>query len=329
MTAPDPVPNSSHAGDAPAAARRATQSTAAVAAVLIALKAFALGASGSVSILASLIGSALDLIAALTAIYAGRLSVAGGQDFAKGRGEAAAGLVQAGLIFASSVFVGWAAIQRIFDPRPVAAGGWAVGVTLVAIALTAALIVHRTRVLKSASAQAAEGDGGRAVSDLTAEVVVLIGVASGAWLNAPGLDAAAGLVVAIWLFWGGVGLLKTATASLTAAALTETERAEITHAVLADPRVLAVRALSARRVGAVARVRMQVDLEPALTLAQAHAIVVEAEERVRAVSPGADILIHANPSGAVGVTPTPAPPAAPEIASTPAPASAPAKGPWS
>ena len=29
-----------------------------------------------------------------------------------------AALVQAGLIFASALFIGWAAIERIFDPRP-------------------------------------------------------------------------------------------------------------------------------------------------------------------------------------------------------------------
>ncbi|MNU07089.1 ferrous iron efflux protein F [compost metagenome] len=45
---------------------------------------------------------------------------------------------------------------------------------------------------------------------------------------------------------------------------------------------------------------MHVDLEPGLTLEAAHAIVVEAEQRIEAAFPHADILIHADPRGAVG-----------------------------
>ena len=56
--------------------RQATTLSVAVAVVLIALKAFALGASGSVSILASLADSALDLLGSLGAFFAVRWAAA-------------------------------------------------------------------------------------------------------------------------------------------------------------------------------------------------------------------------------------------------------------
>ncbi|MEG0819699.1 MAG: cation diffusion facilitator family transporter, partial [Brevundimonas sp.] len=119
--------------------RRITTLSVGTATILIVMKAFALGASGSVSILATLADSSLDLIASLATFFAVRWAAAPPDEehrYGHGKAEALAALVQAGLVFASAVFIGWEAVQRIFDPRPVAAGGWAVGVVVASIAVT-------------------------------------------------------------------------------------------------------------------------------------------------------------------------------------------------
>ncbi len=289
-SAPDPV----------AITRRITSLSVAVAVVLIAIKAFALGASGSVSILASLTDSALDLVASLATFFAVRWAAAPADEdhrYGRGKGEAMAGLVQAGLVFASATFIGWEAVQRIFDPRPVSAGGWAVGVIVASIMLTAGLVWLQGRAVKATGSLAVAGDRGHYVADLAAGVVVLIGVVSGAWLRAPGLDAAAGLVVAVWLFWGAFGLLRNAADPLLDRSVSEGERIAVTTAVLADPRITGVHRLRTRAVGPVTMMQMHVDMDPALTLAAAHAILAEAEDRIRAAIPGADILIHPDPRG--------------------------------
>ena len=286
--------------DAAAITRRITSLSVAVAVLLIAMKAFALGASGSVSILASLTDSALDLVASLATFFAVRWAAAPADDehrYGHGKGEAMAALVQAGLVFASAIFIGWEAVQRIFDPRPVGAGGWAVGVVVVSIVLTAGLVWLQGRAVKATGSVAVAGDRGHYVADLAAGVVVLIGVVSGAWLNAPGLDAAAGLVVAVWLFWGGFALLRIAGDPLLDRSVSEGERIAITSAVLADPRITGVHRLRTRAVGSVTMIQMHVDMDPALTLAAAHAILDEAEARIQVAVPGADILIHPDPRG--------------------------------
>lgn len=286
--------------DKAAITRRITRLSVGVAVALIALKAFALGASGSVSILASLTDSSLDLIASLATFYAVRWAAAppdAEHRYGHGKGEAMAALVQAGLIFASAVFIGWEALQRIVDPRPVAAGGWAVGVMIVSIGLTAGLVWLQGKALKATGSLAVAGDRSHYAADLAANVVVLIGVVSGAWLRAPGLDAAAGLVVAIWLFWGAFGLLKDASDHLLDRSAGEAEQQAVTAAVLADPRITGVHALRTRMAGSTLMAQMHVDMDPGLTLEAAHAIVEEAEARIRAILPDSDILIHADPAG--------------------------------
>jgi cation diffusion facilitator family transporter len=331
--------------DAHLATRRITRLSVGVALVLIALKAFALGASGSVSILASLTDSVLDLIASLATFYAVRWAAAPPDDdhrYGHGKGEALAALVQAGLVFASAVFIGWEGIQRIFDPRPVTSGGWATGVVIVSIAITAWLVWMQTQTLKKTGSLAVAGDRAHYAADLAANLVVLIGVISGAYLGAPGLDAAAGLVVAVWLFWGATGMLKAAADHLLDRAVPESDRSAITHAVLSDTRISGVHQLRTRMAGQVMMVQMHVDLAPDLTLDAAHAIVVEAENRVLSHYPTADILIHADPRGharpdaaaqaETAGSPPAAPSSTPTIDAKPRPAAsptAPRKGPWS
>ncbi|CAN5406058.1 cation diffusion facilitator family transporter [soil metagenome] len=291
--------------DAAAVTRRITRLSVGAAVVLIALKAFALGASGSVSILASLTDSALDLAASLATFYAVRWAAAppdADHRHGHGKGEAMAGLVQSGLIFASAVFVGWEAIHRIFDPRPVSAGGWALAVIVISMGLTAALVWYQTQALKKVNSLAVAGDRAHYAADLAAAGVVLIGVVSGAWLHAPGLDAAAGLVVAIWLAWGALGLLKTASTQLLDGSAKDEDIAAITRAVLADPRIRGVHRLRTRMSGSATMVQMHVDLDPKLTLAVAHQILDEAEARILAVVPGADVMMHPDPVSPVGTT---------------------------
>lgn len=282
------------------ATRDATRLSIGVALVLISLKAFALGASGSVAILASLADSALDLVASLVTFFAVRWAAAppdAEHRYGHGKGEAMAALVQAGLIFASALFIGWAAVQRIFDPRPVTAGSWALMVVLISIALTGWLVWMQDRAIRRSGSMAVKADRAHYAADLAASAVVLIGVVSGSFLAAPGLDAAAGLIVAVWLFWGALGLLKEAADHLLDRAVSDADRIAITTAVLADPRISGVHQLRSRMAGPVTMIQMHVDLEPDLTLAEAHAIIVEAEQRLLEAFPRADILIHPDPRG--------------------------------
>lgn len=308
-----PEPKPGPWGSAPTlSTRQITRLSVGVAVFLIALKAFALGASGSVSILASLADSSLDLIASLTTFYAVRWAAApadADHRFGHGKGEAMAALVQAGLVFASAVFIGWEALQRIFDPRPVVGGPWAVGVVVISIAVTAGLVWLQTRSMKASGSVAVSADRAHYAADLAANVVVLIGVISGVYLAAPGLDAAAGLVVAVWLFWGAFGVLKEAGDQLLDREVSDADRIALTNAVLSDPRVGGVHQLRTRMSGSSLIAQMHVDLDRTLSFEASHDIVVAAENRVKAAFPGADVLIHADPRG----------PSAPAVPATPPP----------
>lgn len=197
MTSPSPSP------DRAVSMRRTAALSIGSGVALLGLKAFGFGASGSVSMLASLIETALGLFATIAGFFALRWTA--GPDEAERRDKVMAigALVQAGLIFASAAFVAWAALMRMFDPRPVYGGPWPVAIVLISILVTAGLVWLAARD-RSATGRP------QFVTEMASGVVVLIGVVSGVYLAAPGLDAAAGLVIAVWLFWGALSSLRPA-----------------------------------------------------------------------------------------------------------------------
>ena len=316
------------AKDPAAVNRRITTLSVGVATILVILKTFAYGASGSVSILASLTDSALDLLASLATFFAVRWAAAAPDAehrYGHGKAESLAALVQSGLVAASAVFIGLEAVRRVFNPLPVTGGNWAIGVVAISMALTGWLIWQQSRAIKTAGSVAVAGDRAHYSADLAANAVVLIGVVSGSFLNAPGLDAAAGLVVAIWLGWGAFGLAKTAGNHLMDAAAPDEDRNAVVAAVLADPRVSNVHQLRTRIAGSTLMVQMHVDLDPNLSLIEAHDLVVAAEKRVLEKFPAADIIIHADPA------PVRLPPASLDMPEPPATSEGEdtaSKGPW-
>jgi ferrous-iron efflux pump FieF len=111
------------------------------------------------------------------------------------------------------------------------------------------------------------------------------------------VDAAAGLIVALWLIWGAVGVFREASAQLMDRELPETDRERIVALATRDPRVLGVHQLRTRASGPYIHMQMHADLAADISLAEAHTIMVEAENRLLEAFPAADILIHPDPRG--------------------------------
>jgi cation diffusion facilitator family transporter len=131
--------------------------------------------------------------------------------------------------------------------------------------------------------------------DLISNIAALIGIALAALLHAPRVDAAAGLVVAGWLVWGAVQVFRNSSDQLLDHELPDEARAEIVGRMTSDPRVRGVHQLRTRASGPYVHVQMHADLDPTLSLDEAHQVLVAAEKRVLEAFPAADIIIHPDP----------------------------------
>jgi ferrous-iron efflux pump FieF len=284
----------------PKATQRVALLSVATATILIVIKAIAWRASDSVAILASLSDSVLDLVASLITLYAVRYAAAppdAEHRFGHGKAEAFSSLLQGGLVFASGALIGREAIAALLNPRPVEHGLAGVVVMIISIVLTLALITAQSRVLRASGSIAIAGDRAHYAADLGSNAVALVGVAAASWLGLVWVDAAAGLIVALWLIWGAVGVFRDASDQLLDRELPEADRERIVALATADPRLLGVHQLRTRASGPYIHMQMHADLDASISLEEAHIIMVEAENRLLAAFPAADILIHPDPRG--------------------------------
>jgi cation diffusion facilitator family transporter len=280
--------------------RRATTLSVATALILTGLKAAVWLASGSVTILASLADSGLDVLAALGTFLAVRYAAAppdAEHRFGHGKAEAFASLVQAGLVFASAALIGQAATLRLIHPEPVAQSRWAIGAMAASTVLTALLIWAQTQVLRRARSVAVTGDRAHYTADLVSNVAALAAIAGTALTGFARLDAIGGLIVAAILLWGAIGVFREASNELMDHELPDDARQRIVSLMTADPRLTDVHQLRTRASGPTIHMQMHADLDPELSLEAAHEVVVAAEKRVLEAFPSADIIIHADPRG--------------------------------
>ena len=272
----------------------------AVAGLLILLKAWAWLNSQSVAMLSSLADSTLDLAASLFTFFAVHYAAAPPDRehrYGHGKAEAFAGLMQSGLVALSAILVGIEAVKRVFHPAAISHGDESLLVMTASILLTSALVVLQTDALRKTGSVATQGDRLHYASDLAANVVVMLGIAATFYLNLQWADAAAGFLVALWLIRGAWKVASQAADHLLDHEAPDEMRARVKELAAQDPSIKGLHELRTRLSGPYMHIQFHADLDPALTLIQAHHILVAAEQRVRAEFPTADIIIHPDPRG--------------------------------
>ena len=289
-------PDFRHFRPAPATA---SALSVAVAALLVLIKLYAAVVSGSSSVLASMTDSGLDLVASLVTFFAVRYAKTPPDKehpFGHGKAEAFSALFQAGLVFASAALVMQACVRHLMHPEPLQQTGLAVAVLIVSIVLTLGLVSFQNMALRGAQSVAVSADRMHYLTDLVTNLIALAGVAA-AILGFPAMDAAAGFIMAGWFVWGAVQVLREAASHLMDEALGDADVARLKALALEDPAITGVHELRTRLSGPYIAVQMHVEMDPRLSLAEAHRIIIAAETRLLAAYPNADILIHPDPRG--------------------------------
>lgn len=294
-------PGTLRSAEAAAITRRTAAVSVAAAIFLSALKGWAAWQSGSVAMLASLADSALDFAASLFTFLAVRYAAAppdAEHRFGHGKAEAFAGLMQAVLVAISCAFVGYEGVRHLASPHAVRESALSLGVMAVAMLVTVLVMWAQTRALRQTGSIATKGDRAHYASDLASNAAVIVGIVGAGYLGLWWLDAAAGLLVAAWLAWGAFHIAREAADHLLDRELPTEERERIRALAMEGGQIRGVHALRTRASGAYVHIQFHADLDPALSLVEAHERIVAAEGRIRAVYPAADVLIHPDPGNA-------------------------------
>jgi ferrous-iron efflux pump FieF len=253
--------------------------------------------TGSVSLLASLIDSLMDVFASGINLLAVRWSLAPPDEehrFGHGKAESLAGLGQATFIAGSALFLVFHVVDRLVSPRPLEHLGIGIAVMVFSLIATALLIGLQRYVINRTGSVAIRADSLHYVSDLltNAGILVALGLALLGWLWA---DPVIGLLVAGYILWSAVRIGLDAVNMLMDRELPEREQQQILSIATGTPDVLGAHALRTRQAGTVRFIQLHLELPAELPLARTHAIAEQVASNLQAAFPAADVIIHQDP----------------------------------
>ncbi len=279
---------------------RAAMASIAMAVTLIALKSWAAYETDSTAMLGSLADSGLDLVASLVVLLGVRIAAQPADyehRFGHGKAEALASLAQVILITISAIFIGFRAVQRLLVGAQTADAELGIGVSVIAMAFTVALITYQRHVVRKTGSLAIGTDRLHYSSDLLLNGSVIVALALDQYAHLTGADAVFGLLIALWLLWGAWSASSHALNQLMDREWPDDLRERFLAATKEYPELAGLHDLRTRSSGTHYFAQFHVWVPADWTVQEAHDRLDAVEEALQERFPATEILIHVDPEG--------------------------------
>jgi len=254
--------------------------------------------SGSVALTADTIHNFSDALTAAPlwiAFALGTKAATRRYTYGFGRAEDLAGLFVVAVIALSAIVAGYQAVVRLTHPEPIDHVGWVALAGVIGFLGNEWVALYRIRIGRRVGSAALVADGLHARTDGFTSLAVLFS-AGGVALGFPLADPIVGLAITVAI----LAVLRTAVRDVFRRLLDGVDPAMVDTAeqtLAAQPGVQAVRSVRMRWIGHRLHADAELDVDPALNLAQAHRIAHEAEHELsHAVPKLTTALIHAYPA---------------------------------
>lgn len=254
--------------------------------------------SGSVALAAGTIHNFADALTAVPlwiAFALGAKPATRRYTYGFGRVEDLAGSFVVAMITMSAIIAGYEAIARLIHPQQIEHVGWVALAGLVGFIGNEWVALYRIRVGHRIGSAALIADGLHARTDGFTSLAVLCS-AGGVALGFPLADPIVGLLITAAI----LAVLRTAARDVFRRLLDGVDPAMVDaaeQALAARPGVQAVRSVRMRWIGHRLHADAELDVDPALDLAQAHRIAHDAEHELTHTVPKlTTALIHAYPA---------------------------------
>jgi len=266
---------------------------------VLALKFGAWWFTGSVALYSDALESTINVVAALVAFAALRLSAKpadANHPYGHQKIEYIAAVFEGALILLAAVAVFHAAYNAYLVPRAVTPDPYGIGLNVLASVINALwcyVLLRRGKALRSPALVA---DGRHLLSDVVSSVGVLVALSVALLTGLPWLDPLLACVVAFNILWSGWSLMQTSFSGLMdeAAAPEEVERI---RAIISSQAEGAIEAhdLRTRHSGRLTFIEFHLVVPADMRVDAAHDICDRIEAALRREVEGASITIHVEP----------------------------------
>jgi cation diffusion facilitator family transporter len=256
------------------------------------------GFSGSVALAADTIHNFSDALTAIPlwiAFVLGRRAASKRYTYGLGRAEDLAGLFVLVMIALSALLAGYESVRRLIHPTPIDNLGWVAAAGVIGFLGNELVALYRIRVGRQIGSAALVADGLHARTDGFTSLAVVFG-ALGVWLGFPLADPIIGLLITAAILM----VLRTAARDVFARLLDGVDPGLVASAertLAAEPGVIGVPRVRMRWIGHRLHADAELDVDPAMSLRQAHELAHHAEHSLsHAVPRLSSAVIHAYPA---------------------------------
>ena len=255
--------------------------------------------TNSLGILSEAAHSGLDLVAALMTLFAVKISDRPPDDthhYGHGKVEGFSALIEVVLLLVTCGYIIYEAAERIAGKAAhVEVNVYSFGVMAISIIVDISRSTALYRVARKHRSQALEADALHFSSDIWSSAVVIVGLVAYKFFGLSLADSIAALMVAILVVIVSMRLgVRTINVLLDQAPPGVQQKVE--KALSQVQGIERLDTLRVRSAGARTFVDMRLTLDGRLSFTEAHRIASSIEQKVSDIIPGADALVHVNPS---------------------------------
>ena len=267
--------------------------------LLILLKVVASIITGSISIRADAVHSALDLMAAITTFIGVRISGKPADEqhpFGHGKAENISSTVVAGLIFTAAGIIIYTAVRRLIVGAPLESIGIGIYITAAAIVINILISRYLSKVARATDSLALEADARHLFSDVLSSVAVLVGLIVVRLTGLNILDPIVALIVASLILRVGYTTIKKSFGGLVDVRLPKAEESEIKSCIMEHySEVVSFHKLRTRKAGSQRYIDLHLVMPKNASVGEAHRMCDHLEQDIESRLHHTSVTIHVEP----------------------------------
>lgn len=285
----------------PATKENAAKLAIASVSLLIVMKVVVSIITGSISIRADAVHSALDLIAAVITFLGVRISGRAADEqhpFGHGKAENISSTVVAGLIFVAAGIIIYTAVRRLIVGATLELIGVGIYVTAAAIVINILISWYLLRVSRDVDSPALGAEARHLFADVLSSCAVLVGLIAVRLTGLNILDPIVALLVALFILKVGYDVLKKSFGELIDIRLPKTEEDEIMSCIREHGgQIVDFHKLRTRKAGSQRFIDLHLVMPKNASVEEAHRMCDHLEQDIENRLYNTSVTIHVEPCG--------------------------------
>jgi cation diffusion facilitator family transporter len=267
--------------------------------LLIVMKVVASILTGSISIRADAVHSALDLIAAVITFLGVRISGRAADEqhpFGHGKVENITSIVVAGLIFTAAGVIAYTAVRRLIVGATIEFIAIGIYVTAAAIAINIFISLYLVKVSRDTDSPALRAEAGHLFADVLSSCAVLVGLILVRLTGLNILDPIVALLVALLILKVGYDVLRRSFGELIDVRLPRAEEDEIISCIIEHGgQIVGFHKLRTRKAGSQRFIDLHLVMPKNASVEEAHRMCDHLEQDIENRLHYTSVTIHVEP----------------------------------